>query len=529
MSNLRIGLFLSNIHQPANWELYVLKKIHQCPNIDLVLLLANKKQKKRSPISFTKLLLNWQISAETNLISKKNELKSKEIYLKEALATIPKIIIVPSENTLKINTAIAPYQLDILIDLSIGVFNKKWASGAKYSLWQLHFGDLSINKEAPIGFWETHLKVPLTEIYLLQQLSTGNDKRLINHGCYFRWKTWSKNNSSLLDHVAGLVVKSLEEHQPNSIYQPLSPKPTLLKVPSITTLLKHMFGFWKAYWMEQSGKGIGFNEQRWTLFIGKGKFQEANLSQLIQIPLPKDEFWADPFLFNHGSDLYIFFECYPNSTNKGIICCGKLVNNQLEEIQVILDLPYHLSYPFVFEEDGEIYMIPETCKNKRLEIYKCTSFPNKWELFSKGFEGESVADTTYYQDKNGDRWLFLNKAVLNNGHNTELHIFQIDSLQLKNIKPHLKNPVIIDARKARCGGAIFLDGDKVIRPSQNNSMGIYGYGLNLNEILNLSLEAYEEKTIKQIYPNFHKDIIATHHLHQLEHFFVIDAISNYPK
>ncbi len=521
---MRIGIFLNSIDQPENWELYLLKKIQQTPNLQLTLLLTNTNKLKKTFPSF---LLNWQISKETALTNIKIDLTEQETISRKEMEALPKLIIDPSEERLKMGTNIQKYKLDVLIDLTIGAINKEWAACSKFGLWYLHFGNLSIGQLAPLGYWETFLKLPLTEIYLLKQLSEQNSQYILNHGHYYRWETWSKNNSSLLDHVAGLVVKSLSEYHPSTTYQTLPSTSLQYKIPSFGQSLKYLFQFWKDYWKEQFNKKTNFNAQRWTLFVGKGQFLKADLSELIRIPLPKNEFWADPFFFEYKKELYIFFECYPSHTKKGVICCGKFKNNQLQQIETVLDLPYHLSYPFIFEEEGIIYMIPETCKNEQLEIYKCSSFPNKWELFSTGFLGESVVDTTYYKDINGNRWLFLNKAIRNNGHNTELHIFQIDSLKLNSIRPHAKNPVIIDARKARNGGAIFLDGDKVIRPSQNNSMGIYGYGLNLNQIIKLTLEEYEEKIVKQIFPDFQKNLTATHHLHQHQHHFIIDGIYNY--
>ena len=44
----------------------------------------------------------------------------------------------------------------------------------------------------------------------------------------------------------------------------------------------------------------------------------------------------------------------------------------------VLDLPHHLSYPFVFEEDGEVWMIPESCAAGTIDLYRATAFPGGW-------------------------------------------------------------------------------------------------------------------------------------------------------
>jgi hypothetical protein len=50
-----------------------------------------------------------------------------------------------------------------------------------------------------------------------------------------------------------------------------------------------------------------------------------------------------------------------------------------------------------------LFLIPESYQNKRLEVYRCTNFPDKWELFSTAFDREEVVDTTYFQDENNQR------------------------------------------------------------------------------------------------------------------------------
>ena len=94
---------------------------------------------------------------------------------------------------------------------------------------------------------------------------------------------------------------------------------------------------------------------------------------------------------------------------------------------------------------------------------------------------------------------------------------------MNKIESHKQNPVIINSKLARNGGAIFEYNNNLFRPSQYNAEGIYGRGLNLNKILTLNLEKYEEKCVHRVMPNFHKNLIGIHHLHQLENYFIIDG------
>ena len=156
-----------------------------------------------------------------------------------------------------------------------------------------------------------------------------------------------------------------------------------------------------------------------------------------------------------------------------------------------------------------------------MEIYRCVQFPEKWELYATAFEGENIVDTTYFCDENDNKWLLLNKGL--EPCEAELHIYKIDNVKLGNIVAHKLNPVLIDCRKARNGGAIFKYENEYYRPSQINTHGMYGKGLQVNKIKKLTLEEFEEETVISIDPNFRKGLVGVHHLHQLEDCFVFDA------
>ena len=119
--------------------------------------------------------------------------------------------------------------------------------------------------------------------------------------------------------------------------------------------------------------------------------------------------------------------------------------------------------------------------------------------------------------------MFTNKKSESGSFDNELFIYKIDSLKFLHLESHKHNPVIIDSRNARNGGAIFKKNGATYRPSQCNIDGVYGQSLNVNKIKKLTLNNYSEEKIINIKPNFHKNLVAVHHLHQHENIFVIDA------
>ena len=125
--------------------------------------------------------------------------------------------------------------------------------------------------------------------------------------------------------------------------------------------------------------------------------------------------------------------------------------------------------------------------------------------------------------------MFCNKSEdVYNDHNSELYIYQVDNiLSFQNIKSHFLNPVIINSEYSRNGGNIFINNQKIIRTSQSSINSFYGKKINFHEITKLNLFEYEERLIKSIKPDFHKNIHSTHHISFDNNKYVIDACFNF--
>src|SRR5690606_22948166 len=86
------------------------------------------------------------------------------------------------------------------------------------------------------------------------------------------------------------------------------------------------------------------------------------------VPSP---FVADPFLVYHDSTFYMFFEIYNLETNQTDISYARSANGyEWNYGKVILDEEFNLSYPNVFELNGEFYMIPETAEDYSVRLYR---------------------------------------------------------------------------------------------------------------------------------------------------------------
>lgn len=255
------------------------------------------------------------------------------------------------------------------------------------------------------------------------------------------------------------------------------------------------------------------------LFVARTRQFQRNGFQIIEAP--KESFFADPFVISWEGKTHIFIEDYPYREGKGVISVlGVASDGQVTSAQRVLERPYHLSYPFVFEHQGSVYMIPETMSSRRIELYKATAFPSGWELVHVLKEDIDAVDTTLWiQD--GIYYFFTNIAETGTTPNDLLYLYTADSL-FGEWTPHPANPICADVRSSRSAGCLFLREGKLIRPAQDCSVR-YGYACQLNEIQTLSPAEYRERPVSRIEPDWYPGLIGTHTINSNETIEVIDG------
>ena len=186
----------------------------------------------------------------------------------------------------------------------------------------------------------------------------------------------------------------------------------------------------------------------------------------------------------------------------------------------ILNRPYHLSYPFVFEHEGEVYLIPETLEARRVELYRAIEMPHRWELVKVLQENVAAVDTTLYI-QNGVFYFFTSIAMPGLSSNDLLQLFTAELLT-GAWRPHPQNPISLDVRSARGAGKLFRMGGKLIRPAQDCSVR-YGYAMQMNEVEVLSPEEFREKPLSRIEPDWRPGLIGTHTINSNDALEVIDC------
>ncbi len=244
-----------------------------------------------------------------------------------------------------------------------------------------------------------------------------------------------------------------------------------------------------------------FYYEQWNIGILHFPIQDIlnKEAKICWLPTPKGtSFHADPFGFDIAGKKFIIFEDYSKFLKRGRIAIAEFnTSSQPLKSRIVLDDKRHLSYPFVINVGNEICVICESCKSKKLIIYRIDKATLQLEKMHEIFSNQAVVDPTILHYKN-KFWIFY---TTNEGENSNLHIAFSDSL-FGEFKQHPKNPVKINPTSSRSAGTIFKIGEEIYRPAQNCSK-TYGGSIVINRILELSEESFYEEVVKEIMPNPH--------------------------
>ena len=129
---------------------------------------------------------------------------------------------------------------------------------------------------------------------------------------------------------------------------------------------------------------------------------KADLTKSIMVKNPPNHFLADPFIFHKNGTHYCYVEDLDYATKKGKITVYQVNHDGFIALGTALEEDFHLSYPFIFEASGELFMCPETYQANEIRLYRCVDFPLKWELHKTLKTNVSAADTNIFHGvKNG--------------------------------------------------------------------------------------------------------------------------------
>lgn len=241
---------------------------------------------------------------------------------------------------------------------------------------------------------------------------------------------------------------------------------------------------------------LGFLTPHWR--VGWRRIEGADVYGLRQHPatgwtsLPDNgrRFYADPFPVEYQGRLFLFAEDFPHETGKGVISAVEFgPDGPVGPMQTVFEHAVHLSYPFIFERDGQMWMIPETCAAKTVELYRATQFPGGWVREAVLLEHIVASDVTLLE-YGGKWWMFASVQAGGGAYSDTLHLWSAPDFR-GPWTPHRQNPVLIDMASARPAGRVELRDGHLLRPVQDCRKG-YGAALGIARILRLDDGGFEQ-------------------------------------
>lgn len=263
-------------------------------------------------------------------------------------------------------------------------------------------------------------------------------------------------------------------------------------------------------------------EDRWIVAAMGAPTWPPDPARFVDWLPPPGFLWADPFPFERDGRTFVFLEeCALGAARAHLSVLEVGPDGRPGPARRILERPYHLSYPFVFEWQGTLYLMPESAENRTVELHRCVSFPDRWEPDRVLLAGLRAFDATLFEE-GGRFWLFACVAVEDAPPLDELHLFHGPS-PLGPFVPVAGNPVVSDVRRARPAGRVFRDGDAWIRPSQDGG-GRYGRAVRFQKIERLDPEGYAEREIRVLEPGWRGDVLGVHTWNATPGLAVLDVI-----
>ncbi len=489
------------------------------------------------PFSLNNICYRFLAKAESKLTALTN--KTLRPYLEEFHVTqlsLKQLFLTPQSDphTVKITypakelEQLQELHLDLILVLEPGLHigGDILTQVAKEGVLQLFYSDRHVLESKAIAFWEIFLRKDNIGFSIEKVLPEYNLPLFKGKIATFRQFTPMKVR--LLREMTPYVIqtvdtylqkeKPLPEHKPLDIYTS-----RILDIPTIGTQLSYiaktslLFAsliYKRIFQKRYSRFGVAFLRQNW---------QCANLSEGVEIKTPKNHFYADPFVWTKEGRTVCFVEDFDYTQNIAWISAVEIFeDNSYKILGDVIKEPFHMSFPYLFEYENELYMIPETTQAKSIRLYKCTEFPMKWEFQHELMKDVHTADTMVFPH-DGKWWMLTNLSTPGNEDQAaQLFAFYNDSPLSTSWTPHKQNPVVFDSDCGRNGGILFTENGTPVRGRQKQAFNIYGAALSIAKIERLDENRYEEELIANIKPDFFEGLSATHHIHAQGNVTVYD-------
>ena len=420
------------------------------------------------------------------------------------------------------------------LDLVVQIGGQDHAPGlsrvANYGSWWIP--EPSLERSDMSWFWAMYEKRPVFETVLETSIVNGPPRILRRCVAAVDTLSLSRNRESRQRKISEMLISQLTNLRKYKVnyFDTLKDLELAHKEESRSESIPSNLDVMK-FVVRRASEGIARKLRRW---LWREQWLVAYRSNVNEVPSsangmlgfqilksPNERFYADPFPIDKDGKTYLFFEDYPFDKSKGLISYVEVdESGSCTQPKVVLERAYHLSYPFTFEHEGEMYMVPESMEARRIDLYRAVDFPEVWTLEKTLIDNIPATDPTILFH-GGKVWLFVSGVRSEACINEELFLFCADSLR-GEWTPHPCNPIVSDVRRARPAGRVFMNNGELIRPAQDCSHD-YGRAVCFNRIEVLTETEYRESSVSMIGPEWRTGNRGTHTFNQSETLQVVDG------
>jgi len=294
---------------------------------------------------------------------------------------------------------------DYLLSLDGSYFEPQVLETTKHGALILNAGFPSAQTTNFSGFWEVYSRHATTPFSILHQ---GKDQLI---ECVLEGSLLTQSsfllNQAYITHKALYYLRSYldkmargEQHTWKHLK---GSTPANLKQPGALNLALYVAKRICRNIQEKIKNHKG-TDQQWNVAFHRNNWNPDLLKQGTPFAINADQFFADPFVITKDGRHYCFVEEYDFKIALGHISVFELTQDKAIPLGPVFKEPFHLSFPYLFEYQNELYMCPETSGANEIRIYKCTEFPLKW-TYEKTLVKDIAAVDSMFFEQNGKWWM----------------------------------------------------------------------------------------------------------------------------
>jgi hypothetical protein len=407
--------------------------------------------------------------------------------------------------------ALKSMNLDVLVRFGFGILDGAVLSAAKHGIWSFHHGDSTRLRGTPPGLWELIEGHPHSGAVLQRLTSQLDGGEILARGLYPTVTGLSAARNRLAPYwgTADLLLATLSRlHRGEQESQPLPVLPTppyegkrpVYRIPDNGVMGRWLASsLWNGAARRVTRRSPQDQEYKILLRRHDGQPSDASIrtpTAFHEIPNPQGHFLADPCIVFRDGQHWIFFEDYDWKSEIGRLRVAPIqADGIIGDARQILDAPHHLSFPHVFTDGIEMFMIPETKARGQVVLYRAQHFPFEWQEVAVLLDQPAV-DTTVYR-RNGHWFMFT--TLVEHRSNAGAHVLLHSRKLSSGWSLHPVGVLATELSGIRSAGPLFEENGRLIRPVQGIGDG-YGTGLELRHVVRLDATGFVEESLGTLPP-----------------------------